>query len=140
MAALSSAMSMFPGGGAAAETASQLINRTIGFAGQAASIGISGLMETFGVGDDTGIGDLSKSWPGRILSGLAGAGAALPNSAGKDQTPAKSINDGKKGVQTEQAKQGGPTVHIENYTQAPGRSDQGAAKELAYLSYAQGGR
>ncbi len=138
MAALSAATSMIPGAGAAAETASQLINRTVGFAGQAASIGISGLLETFGLGDT--LGNLQNSWPGRILSGFAGAGAALPNSAGENKTPVQqSVNDGKNAVQTQQAK-GGPTVNIENFTQAPNRNGQQAAKELAYMSYAKGGR
>lgn len=146
MAALSTAASMIPGGGAAAETAMQLINRTVGFAGQAASIGIQGLMETFGVGDDTGIGDISKSWPGRILGGFAGAGAAIPNSAGaskgplQNQQPTDAKSAGDKAVKDQAAQQGGPTVHIENFTQAPNRNGQQAAKELAYQSYAQGGR
>jgi TP901 family phage tail tape measure protein len=81
-----------PGAGAGAGAASAVlsqaaqigideINRAIGFAGQAASIGVSGLLETFNL-NDSPLADPSKSWLGRLAIGLSGAKPALPNMAG----------------------------------------------------------
>ena len=93
-AALMTAASMFPGGGAAAQTAMQLINRTIGYGQQAAAIGVQGLMDTFKIsspdGDDGGKSDLSQGWAGRVAAGFAGARPAMPNAAGAAPTPKKS--------------------------------------------------
>ncbi len=92
MAAIGSAISaagmagdaFAPGGGqaaaAAAQSMMQLVNRAIGFAGQAAGIGVQGLMETFlPAGSDLA----NNNWITKIGGGLAGATIALPNLAGK---------------------------------------------------------
>lgn len=88
--------SMFPGGGAAAQTAMQLINRTIGYGQQSAAIGIQGALDTLKVSDPDGDGgksDLSSGWFGRVLAGFAGARPAVPGGAGtagkKDSDPTK---------------------------------------------------
>jgi hypothetical protein len=99
LAAISSAAGMFPGGGAAAQTAMQLANRTIGYGQQVGAIAVQGLMDTFKIsspdGDDGGKSDLSKGWAGRVAAGFAGARPAMPNGAGaapqakKDSDPSK---------------------------------------------------
>ena len=56
-------------------------NRAIGFAGQAAGIGVSGLMETF---LPAGGSELAQNnWVTRILGGIVGARPVLPNLSGK---------------------------------------------------------
>lgn len=92
MAAIGSAISaagmagdaFAPGGGqaaaAAAQSMMQLVNRAIGFAGQAAGIGVQGLMETF---MPAGSELANNNWVTKIAGGLAGATLALPNLAGK---------------------------------------------------------
>lgn len=130
-----------PGSGAAAQMAMELINRTIGYGGQVAGIAVDGLMETFSVGD-TALGDLGNSWLGRVASGLAGAGFALPNSAGNTEQPMQQQGDRQQQIQQagEQLKQQGPTVNIEQFVQAEGRNGQQAANDLAFKMYQQGGR
>ena len=71
-----------PGSGAAVQMASQLINRAIQFGGQAAGIGVSGLMDFFSVGDNPK-GAIGNSWLGKLAGGIAGARPALPNMAGQ---------------------------------------------------------
>ncbi len=92
MAAIGSAISaagmagdaFAPGGGqaaaAAAQSMLQLVNRAIGFAGQAAGIGVQGLMETF---LPAGSELANNNWLTKIAGGVAGATLALPNIAGK---------------------------------------------------------
>lgn len=92
MAAIGSAISaagmagdaFAPGGGqaaaAAAQSMLQLVNRAIGFAGQAAGIGVQGLMETF---LPAGSELANNNWLTKIAGGVAGATLALPNLAGK---------------------------------------------------------
>jgi hypothetical protein len=59
----------------------QEINRAIGFAGQAAGIGVSGLMETF---LPAGGSELAQNnWVTRILGGIVGARPVMPNLVGK---------------------------------------------------------
>lgn len=132
-----------PGSGAAAQMAMELINRTIGYAGQVAGIGVDGLMETFSVGD-TALGDLGNSWLGKIAAGFAGAGMALPNSAGNTEQPMQQQGDRQQQIQQagQQLQQGqqGPTVHIEQFVQAENRSGQQAANDLAFKMHQQGGR
>jgi hypothetical protein len=131
-AAATTMASAFPGGGQAAETAMKLITRSIGFGGQLASIGASGLLETFGL-NDTELGDLSKSWLGRAAAGIAGVGAALPGSAGQTkvaQDQSTSTSNTYHGPVTN----GGLT--IEKFVQAPGRNGMQAAQELAAKSHA----
>ena len=72
---------------AAANIGIQEINRFIGYLGQVAGIGVSGLMETF---LPTGASELAtNNWATRLLGGIVGARPALPNLAGgKGQEPA----------------------------------------------------
>lgn len=129
-----------PGSGAAAQMAMELINRSIGYAGQVAGIGVDGLMETFSVGD-TALGDLGNSWLGKLAAGFAGAGMALPNMAGDTEQPMQP-QDRQQQIQQagEQLKQQGPTVNIERFVQAEGRNGQQAANDLAFKMHQQGGR
>lgn len=117
---------MAPGAGQAAQTGAKLINRAIEFGTQAIGIGASGLMETL---LPTGGSQLANSnWGTKILGGIAGAGAALPNTAG----------------QSAAALAGAPSGDIENnrygntygdtnitVNSAPGRSDSGIARDIA---------
>jgi hypothetical protein len=75
-----------PGAGQAAQTGMKLINRTIQYGGQLASIGASGLLETFGL-SDSALGDPSKSWLGRAAAGVSGMAPAMPTSAGQTKAP-----------------------------------------------------
>lgn len=132
-----------PGSGAAAQMAMELINRSIGYAGQVAGIGVDGLMETFSVGD-TALGDLGNSWLGKIAAGFAGAGMALPNMAGDTEQPMQPQDRQQQiqqaGEQLKQQAQQGPTVQIENFNVKDTRSGQGIANDLAFASHAKGGR
>ena len=65
---------------AAANLGIQLANRAIGFAGQAAGIGVQGLMETFL--PNAGSELANQNWFTRIIGGIAGAAPAIPNLAG----------------------------------------------------------
>ncbi len=138
---------MFPGGqaaSAAAQMAMQAINRTIAFGGQAAGIGLEGLMQTFGVSDPDGGGSsLGASWIQRIAGGLAGVKPAGNMAAGKaDQGSKIDPNDprnqqgqpgqpGQPGQLGQSAGRQGPTVHIENFV-APDRNAQQIPQELAW--------
>ena len=77
-----------PGSGAAVQIASQLMNRTIAYAGQMAGIGVQGLLSTF-LPSDSPLSDFGNTLPGRLLSGIAGAKPAAPQSAGNTQAPLK---------------------------------------------------
>jgi hypothetical protein len=77
--AMTAAASIFPGGGMAAQVAIKEANRAIQFAGQAAGIGVSGLMETF---LPAGSPLAANSWFSKLAGGLAGARPAAPNKAG----------------------------------------------------------
>lgn len=105
MAALSTAASMVPGMGAAAQVGMQLINRAIGYAGQSVGIGVSGLFETLSIGDNP-LSSLGNSWFGKLASGFAGARPALPNKAG--QAP-PNPNSAQQGAQS--GMQGGNTIN-----------------------------
>lgn len=140
MAAISSAIgaaggasSMFGGqaAGAAAETAMKAINRTIGYGGQAAGIAAQGLLETFTL-SGSALGDPNKSLFGRILSGFVGARPASPGTAGMAGETQKPLQpkDPNDPNQQGQKQQGGPLVHIENFSQAEGRDGQGAARDV----------
>lgn len=67
-------------GAAAAQAMIELANRGIKFAGQAAGIGVQGLMETF---LPAGSELANNNWITKIAGGLAGATPMLPNIAGK---------------------------------------------------------
>jgi hypothetical protein len=122
---------------ALAQTAQQLINRTIAYGGQAASIGVQGLFETFGLSQSP-LGDMSKSWFGRVLSGLAGARPAVPNMAGKQSDDKKDQSKQQPNADQAQGKQGGPMVNIESFVQAPNRNGQQTAQDLALQMHAAG--
>jgi hypothetical protein len=96
LAAAMTAASMFPGGGAAAQTAMQLMNRTIGYGQQVGAIAAQGLMDTFKIsspdGDDGGKSDLSQGWFGRVAAGFAGARPAIPSGAGSAPKAKKDSN------------------------------------------------
>ena len=129
-----------PGAGQAAQTGMKLANRSIQYGGQLAAIGVSGLLETFGL-SDSAIGDPSKSWLGRAVAGLSGAKPATPGSAGQTQAPApKQEQQGDPNDPNAHGQKGGakpgPTVHIEQFVQAQNRNGQQAAQDLAFQTYA----
>lgn len=78
--------SMFPGGAAAAQVATKLANRAIGFGGQAISIGIQGIAETL-LPNGSPLGDPSRNWLGKIASGIGGGRASPENTAGQSTVP-----------------------------------------------------
>jgi hypothetical protein len=81
---------MAPGAGQAAQTVSKLANRAIEYGGQVAGILTQGALDTwlpFG-----GSKLAQNNWLTRIVGGFAGAGAAIPNIAGKS-SQALSKND-----------------------------------------------
>ena len=127
---------MAPGAGQAAKTGVQLANRTIGYAGQLAGIGVGGLLETI-LPHGSALADPNKSWVGRIASGVAGARPALPNTAGGDnpagssappQTPeqAAALQAQNGGGQA-----GGPMVHVENMNNYSNDGGQSIASQIA---------
>jgi len=86
-----------PGGAIAGQAAAagaqmlmELINRTIGFAGQAAGIGVQGVTETF-LPNGSALGDLSQNWLFRIAGAMAGAAPQLAVSAGQQEVPMQDI-------------------------------------------------
>lgn len=119
-----------PGAGQAAQLGIKLGARAVEFAGQAAGIGVQGLMETF---LPTGGSQLANSnWLTRIAGGFAGAAPALPNMAGKGQgaAPLESPNS------TQQGQGGGgaqPGLNIEKleYNNQNSTEDR-AGKDLTY--------
>lgn len=76
---------MGPGASQAAQMGIQLLNRTAGYVGQLAGIGVGGLLETF-LPHGSSVADPNKSWLGRIATGFAGAKPALPNMSGDQQS------------------------------------------------------
>ena len=94
---------MAPGAGAAAKMGIQLANRTIKYAGQVASIGVSGLLDTITPAGNNPKASIGNSWLGKIVGGIAGASPALPNMAG-GKAPAMEGGPG------QQQGQGGNTV------------------------------
>lgn len=103
------------GGGAAGaggDIASAELNRFAGYLGQVAGIGAEGLLETFSL-NDSPLADPSKSLPGKVIFGLAGAHPSGPNMAGQTQPPLKPKDDSK-GKGDRSANGSKPAVHIEN--------------------------
>ncbi|MEX7470187.1 transglycosylase family protein [Mycobacterium adipatum] len=123
--------SMFGGqaAAAAAQVGMELANRAVAFGGQAASIGVSGLMETFLPSGDNANASISNSWLGRIAGGLAGARPATPNMAGQAATPEQKQQGQESGQpQTQQGSgQNGEQVgvKIENYNVTKGEDRAG---------------
>lgn len=142
-AAITSAAGMFPGGGAAAQLAMKLANRTIQQAGEYTAIGIQGLQETFGVhdpdGGGNGLDDIGNNIFGRVLKGMAKAKPATGTAAGK--TPGKKNEKdknnpqdpkGQQGQQGDPKFQGGLHVHGD-FVQAPGQNPQTTVNDLSYM-------
>ncbi|ACI06230.1 tail length tape measure protein [Mycobacterium phage Brujita] len=75
-----------PGASQAAQMGIKLANRAIGYAGQLAGIGVSGLMETF-LPSGSPLANIGNSWFGKVAAGFAGARPALPNLAGQQSMP-----------------------------------------------------
>jgi hypothetical protein len=142
-AAITSAAGMFPGGGAAAQLAMKLANRTIQQAGEYAAIGVQGLQETFGVhdpdGGGNGLDDIGNNIFGRVLKGLAKAKPATPTSAGKtngvkqQQGAQQGQQQGQPGQQGQQGQGGGIYFNIGQFTQAPQQNMQSTMNDLSYL-------
>jgi hypothetical protein len=117
-----------PGAGAAAgavaDIASQEANRAVGYLGQLAGIGVSGLLETFSL-NDSPIADPSKSLFGKVALGIAGAHASNNNSAGQTAPPLKPEEGKDPNAPDGQQPQGAaPLVHIENMTNNQGDGQQ----------------
>jgi hypothetical protein len=127
------------GGSGGTDVLMKEANRFIGYLGQVAGIGVSGLLETFGL-NDSPIADPSKSLIGRIAGGLMGAHPASPNTAGATAPPLKPEEkpqaDPKAG-----ALGAAPLVHIENQNvnnADGGDAARATARELMPMSV--GGR
>jgi hypothetical protein len=119
-----------PGAGQAASAAAQigiqLANRAAGYAGQVAGIAVGGLMETF-LPSGSEVADPSKSWIGRIASGISGARPATANAAG-GSAPAKPPTPQ---PATATAGGGGPVVLIENMVNQTPDGGQAIANQVA---------
>jgi hypothetical protein len=119
-----------PGAGQAASAAAQigiqLANRAAGYAGQVAGIAVGGLMETF-LPSGSEVADPSKSWIGRIASGISGARPATANTAG-GSAPAKPPTPQ---PATATAGGGGPVVLIENMVNQTPDGGQAIANQVA---------
>lgn len=110
-----------PGAGQAAQIGMKLANRAIQFGGQAAGIGVSGLMETF-LPAGSPLGNLGNSWFGKLAAGFAGARPALPNTAGQQAPPNPN------GQQQGQQQGGKGDTNIElNYTNQQATEDRAGA-------------
>ncbi|AEK09416.1 tape measure protein [Mycobacterium phage LittleE] len=127
-----------PAASAAAQMALQLIQRTIKYGGEVAAIGVEGLMETFTLGDSA-LGDMSKSWFGRLLGGLSQAKPALGGTAGKqDEKSAEKKGEQDPNADKQQQQGGLGGVNIGTFVQSPDRSNQQVMNDLNFMSYASG--
>ena len=109
-----------PGAGAALGALAQIgieeLNRAIAFAGQAAGIGVSGLMETF---LPTGGSDLANNnWLTRLLGGVVGMRPLLPNFANISGA-ATDVQNGQQHLGNNQGTPGPGNVNVtqNNYNQ-----------------------
>lgn len=127
MTATSALDVLAPGTSIVAQKGIQLINRAIGYGGQVAGIGVSGLLNTFLPRGST-LADFGNSWVGRIASGFAGARPAGNNMAGQSTMP--NPDD------VRQQQQGGDTNNIDNTTnitvEGRNQDDQQLANEVAF--------
>jgi hypothetical protein len=114
-----------PGAGQAAQVGMKLANRAAGFAGQVAGIGVGGLLETF-LPNNSSTADPSKSWIGKIASGVAGARPALPNSAGSAPAQPPMPQQGGAGS-------GGPMVNIESMVNQTPDGGQSVANQIGRM-------
>lgn len=152
--------SQAPGAGqaaaAAAQVGIQLANRTAGYIGQAAAIGVGGLMQTM-LPNNSELADPTNSWMGRIAAGFAGARPALPNMAGgageeappdqqnpagESQPPQTPEEAQKQAAQQNGGGQKGPMVNVENmnnYSNDGGMTLANQVGRLQMSSYGSGG-
>jgi len=114
-----------PGASQAAQVGMKLANRAAGYAGQLAGIGVGGLLETF-LPNNSSTADPSKSWLGRIASGVAGARPALPNTAGS--APAQPPTPQQGG-----AAASGPMVNIESMVNQTPDGGQAVANQIGRM-------
>ena len=140
-AAAGAAAGMFPGGGAAAQIAMQLIQRTVKFAGEATGELINGGLQALSVSDPDGGGgtDWSTSWLGRLAGSMASAAPALPSTAGKadknlQQLQAQQGQQGQPGQDPQQGRQGNAPLIGTMNVQADKATGQSMANEFAYAS------
>lgn len=120
---------MAPGAGQAAQLGIKLGARAAEYAGQAAGIGVQGLMETF---LPTGGSELANSnWLTRIAGGLAGAAPALPNMAGKGQGGNLENPNGEQGGQQQGGQNPGLNIEKLEYNNQNATEDR-AGKDLTY--------
>ncbi len=143
-AGLSAAAGMFPGGGAAAQIAMQMIQRTIQYGGEVAGSLAQGALDFFSVSDpDGGPGaSLNESWLGRLAGSIASAAPALPSTAGSadratDQGRQQQMQQPNAAAQATGNKPGAPLIGTMN-VQADKLEGQRMAGQLAYASYAAG--
>ena len=122
---------MAPGAGAAISAAAdigiKLANRGAQFAGQAAGIGVGGLMEAL-LPVDSALADPMNSWFGRIVGGMMGAAPNLPNMAGQ---AASAPQNGQGGAQQPGA-DGRPPITV-NYTNQQATEDRAGADLTNHL-------
>lgn len=125
------ANAMAPGAGAAISAAAdigiKLANRATQFAGQAAGIGVGGLLETF-LPVESELADPMNSWFGRIVGGMMGAVPQLPNMAGGQ---AAQPNNGQQPGQGQQG-DGKPPITV-NYTNNQATEDRAGADLTNHL-------
>lgn len=132
----------FPGAGEAAAKAGQLVDRSVKYLGQLSGIGISGLMETFGLSDPNGGGNLQQSWLGRVAGGLAQASPSMPSSAGQakgDTTKQVDPNTKEHGTGGGQAPPGPHNSGVivqGDFVMAPNRNGQKVLNDMAFASAA----
>ena len=105
------ANAMAPGAGAAISAATdigiKLINRTAQWGGQAAGIGVGGLLEAF-LPVESSLADPMNSWFGRIVGGMMGAVPSLPNTAGQAAAAPQNGQNGQNGQPTD----GRPPINV----------------------------
>lgn len=116
-----------PGAGQAAQMGMKLANRAIGYVGQLAGIGVSGLMETF-LPSGSPLGNIGNSWFGKLASGFAGARPALPNVAGQQAPP----NPNPQGQGQQQGGKGDTNIEL-NYTNQQATEDRAGADLTRHL-------
>ena len=118
---------MAPGAGQAAQMGMKLANRAIEFGSQAVGIGASGLMETL---LPMGGSELANNnWATKIAGGVAGAGMALPNTAGGKDAQALA---GQPAPADPAAAQGGTTNQYDVKIDAAARDSGGLMRDFEY--------
>lgn len=136
------ALNIFPGAGIAAQKSIQLINRAIGYGGQLAGIGVSGLLNTF-LPRESPLADIGNSWIGRLAAGFAGARPAAQNMAGQSTLP--NPDDARQRAQLAQQQGGNTTINNtinqNNYDRdADAKAREATAAVHAGIQYAMPGR